>query len=121
MRDVSGSLEASPPRAEDISRNSTTDIDEAEIFQGAENSLRMEQTYTHAFRCVFELSEYPFDKQVGFYISLYSITQSMTQVNDKYARIFVIDQQSMTNMHAHLSLIAVNDKYARIFVIDHGQ
>ena len=24
MRDVSGSLEASPPRAEDISRNSTT-------------------------------------------------------------------------------------------------
>ena len=45
----------------------------------------------------------------------------MTPVNDKYARIFVIDQQSMTLMHAYLSLTAVNDKYARIFVIDHSQ
>ena len=45
-----------------------TDIDEAEIFKGAENSLRMEQTYTHAFQCVFELSNYPFDAQVTFYV-----------------------------------------------------
>ena len=48
-------------------RNVMADIDEAEIFQGYENSLRMEQTYTHAFQCVFELSKYPFDTQVvGF-------------------------------------------------------
>ena len=45
-----------------------TDIDEAEIFKGSENSLRMEQTYTHAFQCVFELSNYPFDTQVNFYV-----------------------------------------------------
>ena len=44
--------------------NPMTDIDEAEIFQGSENSLRMEQTYTHAFQCVFQLSQYPFDTQV---------------------------------------------------------
>ena len=57
-------------REGNISRNSMTDIDEAEIFQGKENSLRMEQTYTHAFQCVFKLSEYPFDTQVGSYILL---------------------------------------------------
>ena len=57
-------------REGNISRNSMTDIDEAEIFQGKENSLRMEQTYTHAFLCVFKLSEYPFDTQVGSYILL---------------------------------------------------
>ena len=45
-----------------------TDIDEAEICKGSENSLRMEQTYTHAFQCVFELSNYPFDTQVTFYV-----------------------------------------------------
>ena len=44
--------------------NPLADIDEAEIFQGAENTLRMEQTYTHAFQCVFKLSKYPFDTQV---------------------------------------------------------
>ena len=37
------------------SRNSMTDIDEAELFQGSENNFRMEQTYTHAFHCVFEV------------------------------------------------------------------
>ena len=35
---------------------------------------RMEQTYTHAFQCVFELSKYPFDTQVvGFSFVLISI------------------------------------------------
>ena len=48
-------------------RSSLEDIDEAEIFKGSENSLRMEQTYTHAFQCVFELSKYPFDTQVTLY------------------------------------------------------
>ena len=50
--------------------NMRSDIDEAEIFQGAENSLRMEQTYTHAFQCVFKLSKYPFDMQVSLYFSV---------------------------------------------------
>ena len=47
-----------------FSRNSMSEIDEAEIFEGAENSLKMEQTYTHAFQCVYKLSQYPFDSQV---------------------------------------------------------
>ena len=55
-------------------------------------------------------------------------------VNDINACIFVIDcsqwqicahichwPQSMTNMHAYLSLTKVNDIYACIFVIDHSQ
>ena len=39
-------------------------IDEAELFKGAENSLIMDQTYTHDFQCVFKLHKYPFDSQV---------------------------------------------------------
>ena len=49
-------------------RNTLTNLDEAEIFNGAENSLKMEQTYTHAFQCVFRLSKYPFDTQVTLHI-----------------------------------------------------
>ena len=54
-----------------LTRSPLTELDEAEIFQGAENSLRMEQTYTRAFQCVFELSEYPFDTQVGLVLSAF--------------------------------------------------
>ena len=50
-------------------RNAIDDIDEAEIFQGSENTLRMEQTYTRPFQCVFELSKYPFDTQVTLYFT----------------------------------------------------
>ena len=39
-------------------------VDEAEIFRGSENSLIMNQTYTHTFQCNFQLSHYPFDTQV---------------------------------------------------------
>ena len=35
---------------------------------------------------------------------------SLTAVNDKYARINVIDWWSMTNMHAYLSLTGVIDR-----------
>ena len=45
-------------------RNLNEEIDEADIFKAAENSLIMEQTYTHAFQCVFMLSKYPFDTKV---------------------------------------------------------
>ena len=51
-------------REGNFTRNSMDRIDEAEIFEGAENSLLMEQTYTHDFQCVFKLDEYPFDTQV---------------------------------------------------------
>ena len=39
-------------------------VDETEIFKGAENSLVMNQTYTHTFQCNYKLSYYPFDSQV---------------------------------------------------------
>ena len=40
-------------------------LDETEIFKGDENSLIMNQTYTHTFQCVYKLSAYPFDTQVN--------------------------------------------------------
>ena len=39
-------------------------VDETEVFSGSENSLVMNQTYTHTFQCNYELSHYPFDTQV---------------------------------------------------------
>ena len=39
-------------------------LDEAEIFEGATNSLTMAQTYTLEFQCQYELQQYPFDTQV---------------------------------------------------------
>ena len=39
-------------------------VDETEIFSGIENSLVMNQTYTHTFQCNYDLSYYPFDSQV---------------------------------------------------------
>ena len=37
-----------------------------EIFTGTENSVRMQQTYTHQFQCVYDLWKYPFDTQVCY-------------------------------------------------------
>ena len=39
------------------------EIDEREIFKGSENTLTMNQTYTHEFQCIFDLRKYPFDEQ----------------------------------------------------------
>ena len=41
------------------------DLDEAEIFEGAENRLTMNQTYTWEFQCKYQLQRYPFDTQVS--------------------------------------------------------
>ena len=46
------------------STNPFTELEEARVFKGEENSLRMEQIYTKAFQCVFKLTKYPFDTQV---------------------------------------------------------
>ena len=40
------------------------EVDEAEIFEGAENRLTMNQTFTWEFQCKYELQRYPFDSQV---------------------------------------------------------
>ena len=40
-------------------------VDETHIFKGSENTLRMQQTYAHKFQCIYNLTTYPFDSQVG--------------------------------------------------------
>ena len=46
-------------------RSGIEEVDEAEIFEGAENRLTMYQTYTWEFQCKYELQRYPFDTQVN--------------------------------------------------------
>ena len=45
----------------------STEVDEAEIFEGAENRLTMSPTYTWEFRCKYQQQRYPFDTQVSIY------------------------------------------------------
>ena len=52
-------------REGNFTRSVVQEIDEAEIFEGAENSLTMNQTYTWEFQCKYELQRYPFDTQVS--------------------------------------------------------
>ena len=47
-----------------LTRSGLQELEETEIFKGEENRLRMQQTYTHEFQCVYMLSMYPFDTQV---------------------------------------------------------
>ena len=56
-------------------RSGLSELDEAEIFQGNENTLSMTQTYTHEFQCQYKLQHYPFDIQVhkNFQYDLHSI------------------------------------------------
>ena len=51
-------------REGDFYRSGFAEVDEAEIFEGAENGLTMNQTYTWEFQCQYELQRYPFDTQV---------------------------------------------------------
>ena len=51
-------------REGDFSRSDIEEVDEAEIFEGAENRLTMNQTYTWEFQCQYKLQRYPFDTQV---------------------------------------------------------
>ena len=50
-------------REGNFTRSSIEEVDEAEIFEGAENRLTMNQTYTWEFQCKYELQYYPFDTQ----------------------------------------------------------
>ena len=45
-------------------------VDEAEIFEGAANRMRMTQTYTLEFQCNYKLQRYPFDSQVNLNMHL---------------------------------------------------
>ena len=42
-------------------RSGHEEVDEAEIFEGDENTLIMAQTYTHEFQCKYKLIQYPFE------------------------------------------------------------
>ena len=63
-------------------KDSVTDIDEAEVFQGAENSLRMEQTYSHTFQNDIDLFRYPFDKQVLLHVEKKTLLSYITGWTD---------------------------------------
>ena len=52
-------------REGNFTRSGIEEVDEAEIFEGAENRLTMNQTYTWEFQCKYELGNYPFDTQVN--------------------------------------------------------
>ena len=47
-----------------FTRSGVEEVDEAEIFEGGENALKMTQTYTRQFQCKYRLRQYPFDNQV---------------------------------------------------------
>ena len=51
-------------REGNFARSGIEEVDEAEIFEGAENRLTMKQTYTWEFQCKYQLQKYPFDTQV---------------------------------------------------------
>ena len=51
-------------REGNFTRSDLDEVDEAEIFEGDENTLKMAQTYTWEFQCQYKLQRYPFDTQV---------------------------------------------------------
>ena len=51
-------------REGNFTRSGYDQVDEAEIFSGSENTLRMKQTYKRKFQCQYVLDRYPFDVQV---------------------------------------------------------
>ena len=56
-------------REGDFSRSGPEEADETEVFQGEENTLTMNQTYSKDFQCLYMLHRYPFDTQVIFSFS----------------------------------------------------
>ena len=54
-------------REDNFTRSGIEEVDEAEIFEGAENRLTMNQTYTWVFQCKYELQLYPFDTQATIF------------------------------------------------------
>ena len=52
-------------RKGNLTRAGSEEVDETEIFQGADNELTMQQTYTHNFQCEYMLHRYPFDTQAS--------------------------------------------------------
>ena len=51
-------------REGDFRRAGLEFVDEAEIFEGAENKITLTQTYSKRFHCTYLLHDFPFDTQV---------------------------------------------------------
>ena len=60
-------------REGNFTRSGLDEVDEIEIYRGDENTLTMQQTYTHEFQCVYQLMKYPFDTQVSSILYLMSV------------------------------------------------
>ena len=57
--------EAFITREGNFTRANLDEVDEAEIFEGAENKITLSQTYSKRFHCTYLLHEFPFDTQVS--------------------------------------------------------
>ena len=66
-----------------FTRSGMDEVDETEVFEGAENILMMTQTYTHEFQCKYKLQQYPFDTQVKTF-NIISINFSCRSVQSKW-------------------------------------
>ena len=58
------STRVSVVREGNFTRSGIEEVDEAEVFEGSENTLMMTQTYTREFQCKYLLQKYPFDTKV---------------------------------------------------------
>ena len=52
-------------REGNFTRTGLEDVDEAEVFQGADNMITMIQTHSKKFHCTYLLHDFPFDTQVS--------------------------------------------------------
>jgi len=53
-------------REGNFTRAGLENVDEAEIFEGAENKITLTQTYSKRFHCTYLLHSFPFDSQVCY-------------------------------------------------------
>ena len=63
-----------------FTRSGLEEAHEAEVFQGSENRLVMEQTYTKEFQCLYQLQRYPFDTQVCTIVMSVSVMEKKTMM-----------------------------------------
>ena len=57
-------------REGDFIRSSMDVVDEIEVFDGDENQLTLNQTYTKEFHCTYMIHYFPFDTQVKSFSSI---------------------------------------------------
>ena len=52
-----------------FTRNEDNSLDEIEYFKGNENPISMNQRHSRTFKCIFDLTYFPFDTQVNYLFS----------------------------------------------------